>query len=290
LPVFNEEKLISNCINSLLEQDYKDLEIIVVDDGSTDKTVSIVKEFITKNKNIVLLYQKHNGPGSARNLGAKKAKGSVLVFPDADEEFPKDYVRKLTFPILNKKTVGTIPKKVLLNKKSNIFSKIKYVEFSRKFNYVDNMGANIFRAISKKVFLDTGGFDNSADYFDDGSVSNKLSVLPLLIDVCSYTTMSSSPKEIIFDSAWGVKSNIQSGNYKPLIVGFALMIFYFIIILTSFQNLFFIIGWLFLLGIIGYWKTRILLSIFVYPVVFVSKSIGLFFGLFRGVFTQSKGR
>lgn len=291
LPVFNEEKLIANCLNSLIEQNFLNVEIIVVDDGSTDKTVSIVKEFIKKNKNIKLLHQKHNGPGLARNLGAKSAKGKILVFPDADEEFPKDYIKKLVSPIIKRKTVCTSPICGKLNTKSSIFSKIKFSEFNKKFG-VESKGTKVYRAILKELFLKVDGFDNNDDYFDDSSLYKKIGKKPLLVNTFAYTTFSSNPIEFIFDSAWGVKSNINRGNKKPFFFGILLsiIIIVLIILIILFGPIFIVFTYL-LIGIVGYCKTGLIEAFVFYQIVFVSKVIGLYLGIYRGLFSPDyKGK
>src|SRR3990167_4182565 len=93
IPAYNEEEVIGNCLKSLLKQTFKPLEIIVVDDGSTDNTISIVKNCQLPTVNCQLFCQKHLGPGSARNLGASKAKGEILIFVDADMTFDKNFVK-----------------------------------------------------------------------------------------------------------------------------------------------------------------------------------------------------
>ena len=80
IPVYNEEKVIGDCLDSLAKQTYKDLEIIVVDDGSTDNTFGVISKFQTPNYKLQILKQHHLGPGIARNLGAKHATGQTLVF------------------------------------------------------------------------------------------------------------------------------------------------------------------------------------------------------------------
>ena len=107
IPTYNEEKDIQKCMESLLVQSHKDFELIIVDDGSTDKTREIVKQLSSKNKRIKLILGKHGGPGASRNLGAKKAKGKVLVFVDSDMSFPKDFIQNLTKPILKGEVFGT---------------------------------------------------------------------------------------------------------------------------------------------------------------------------------------
>jgi glycosyltransferase involved in cell wall biosynthesis len=102
IPVYNEESSIEKCLVSLVAQDFKPLEIIVVDDGSTDNSVSICKKF-----DIKLIKGKHRGMGAARNLGANNAQGNILALLDADMTFETDYLSNLVIPIVSGKSIAT---------------------------------------------------------------------------------------------------------------------------------------------------------------------------------------
>jgi len=110
IPTYNEERDIKECLNSLLKQNYPDFEIILVDDGSTDKTLRILSQLKSKDKKIRVYKQNHRGPGAARNLGAEHTKSFVLVFVDADMTFDKDFLGRLIDPILKGKAKGTFSK------------------------------------------------------------------------------------------------------------------------------------------------------------------------------------
>ena len=92
LPVYNGESYIANSIESLLKQTYKNLEIIFVDDGSTDKTKDIIKKYQKKYKYIKYFYQDNNKQGSARNNGLRKAKGKYVLFIDSDDYIDNNMV------------------------------------------------------------------------------------------------------------------------------------------------------------------------------------------------------
>lgn len=85
VPVFNAEKTIERCCESLENQIYKDYEIILIDDGSTDSSQLICKKFVTKNKKFTLISQKNTGALEARWNGLKKAKGEYVTFVDSDD-------------------------------------------------------------------------------------------------------------------------------------------------------------------------------------------------------------
>lgn len=92
---YNIEKYIFKCIKSIEDQDYKNLEIIVVDDGSTDETLEIVKKLSLKDSRIHIFRKKNGGPSSARNYGLDVAEGKYVVFVDGDDYLAKDYVSYL---------------------------------------------------------------------------------------------------------------------------------------------------------------------------------------------------
>lgn len=85
IPVYNVEKYLNICIDSILKQTYKDYEIILVDDGSTDESGKICDEYVSVNKQIRVIHQKNKGLSCARNTGIKKARGKYLMFIDSDD-------------------------------------------------------------------------------------------------------------------------------------------------------------------------------------------------------------
>ena len=95
VPVYNVEKHLEKCIKSILNQTYKDFEIILIDDGSTDKSSQICDEFAIKYNKIKVLHQQNRGQGSARNAGLEIAKGDYIAFIDSDDFIHPDYLRLL---------------------------------------------------------------------------------------------------------------------------------------------------------------------------------------------------
>ena len=88
---YNEERHIAECLASLLDQTYEPLEIIVVDDGSTDATAAAVRAFAQ----VKLLQRPHEGKARAINAAAQAARGEILLFLDADLRFDRVYVAAL---------------------------------------------------------------------------------------------------------------------------------------------------------------------------------------------------
>lgn len=95
VPVFNSEKYLKKCIKSLVEQTLKDIEIIIINDGSTDKSLNIIKDFQKKYSNIICINNKNNGIGYSRNCGIEKAKGKYISFIDSDDYIELNMMEKL---------------------------------------------------------------------------------------------------------------------------------------------------------------------------------------------------
>lgn len=86
VPIYNARKTIKKCIESLLNQSYKNFEVILIDDGSKDGTEDLINEMEKKDSRIVYYKKKNGGVSSARNLGISKARGKYIIFIDADDQ------------------------------------------------------------------------------------------------------------------------------------------------------------------------------------------------------------
>lgn len=95
IPVYNKDKYIRKCINSILKQSYENIEIIVIDDGSTDNSAKILDEFDRKYEKIRVIHKKNGGVSSARNVGLEYVKGDRIIFVDSDDYVNNDYVSSL---------------------------------------------------------------------------------------------------------------------------------------------------------------------------------------------------
>src|SRR3990167_2002980 len=171
IPTYNESNAIGECIASLAKQTYHDFEIIVVDDGSTDETPEKISSRVTT------LHQSHLGAGAARNLGAKEARGDILVFVDADMTFDKNFLKNLVKPILSGSAKGTFSKYEYVSNWENVWARCWNINQNweeRKRhprNYPDKQ--KVFRAILKKEFDKVEGF-TPGGYTDDYSLYDKL--------------------------------------------------------------------------------------------------------------------
>lgn len=212
IPAYNEEHVISQCLASILVQSYKNQEIIVIDDGSQDKTLEIANKF-----NVHILKQDHKGPGVARNLGAKHAKGEILVFVDCDMTFDKNFTRDLTNPIVKGKSIGTFSKNEMNANSTNIWSACWNINKNlppERLIPVDYPNkAPVFRAILKSEFEKVRGFSTTGEYTDDWSLSRKLGVKSTLAEGARYFHKNpSSLNEVWKQARWVGKNEFISGS------------------------------------------------------------------------------
>lgn len=95
VPVYGVEKYIDECIQSLQDQTYTNLEILLVDDGGKDRSAQICEEYAAKDSRIKVIHKKNGGAASARNVGIDAATGEYICFIDGDDRIGKDYVMHL---------------------------------------------------------------------------------------------------------------------------------------------------------------------------------------------------
>lgn len=146
IPTYNRGNIIENSITSVLNQTYKNLEVLIIDDGSTDNTEEIIHKI--EDKRIKYIKIKENlGGSNARNIGIKKATGRFISFQDSDDTF---YPNKLEFQINN-----------MINKNSNLdFCKINVIFNSSYHHFVPNnfQEKNIFRGKFLEELINNGNF------------------------------------------------------------------------------------------------------------------------------------
>jgi glycosyltransferase involved in cell wall biosynthesis len=258
IPTYNEEKVIEKCLESLSGQSFNDMEILVVDDGSTDNTLKI----LSKIKKVKVYKESHKGPGQARNLGAKHARGKILVFVDADMTFDKDFIKNLIKPIINEESKGTFSKEEIVSNWDNVWAKCWNInegwENGKRHpkNYPDSQ--KVFRAILKSEFDKVNGFDSGGHYTDDWTLSEKLGYLATSAPGKFYHENPDTLDEVFKQAKWAAKRPYKLGILGNIV---ALVRASFIVSL-----------------IVGFWKTISTKSIkfFIFKMVY---DFGTFWGI-----------
>lgn len=95
IPVYNAEKHISKCIESLTNQTYKEIQIILINDGSTDKSGQICEAYAEKDNRIIVIHKENGGVSSARNIGLENSTGYYIMFVDSDDWIEEDAIKRL---------------------------------------------------------------------------------------------------------------------------------------------------------------------------------------------------
>lgn len=95
VPIYNGEKYLNRCIDSLLNQSYKNNEYIFVNDGSSDNTLSILKQYAKNDKRIIIIDKENTGVSDSRNMGIEKAIGDYVCFCDCDDMYEENYIETM---------------------------------------------------------------------------------------------------------------------------------------------------------------------------------------------------
>ena len=142
MAVYNGEKYIEQAIESVLSQTYKDLELIVCDDGSTDNTRKIVQRY----ENVIYIYQNHKGQSSARNAGISVSRGDYIAFLDADDLYSADKLKKQLEAFIVDETADIVYNDVIVTDKNLKYLNILKSE-GRFEKREDFLAAIIFRQV-----------------------------------------------------------------------------------------------------------------------------------------------
>lgn len=219
IPVYNAEKYLHQCLNSLQEQTLKNIEIICVDDGSSDESLNIINQYVDTDKRFVILKQQNLGAAAARNNGIDIAKGEYLIFLDSDDYFSTEILEKNLRKAQNFNADIVIFKAVTFNTNTNktrcLNDRIaEYPQFYNKTFSVKDMPNDIFNSfliapwnkLYSKKFIKQNNlyFQNlkrSNDLFFTTSALAKAKRIILLDEVLTYYRTAN-------------KTNLQAGNAK----------------------------------------------------------------------------
>ena len=209
VPCFNEEKTIVKTLQSFLGLDYpKDnLEIIVIDDGSRDKTLEIAREFSQKNPRIKIFHKENGGKYTALNLGIQKSTYPYLGTVDADSFLHKDSLTKIMEQFENQKVMAVISSVRIVNPKT-ILEGIQYVEYlmgnflKKVFSFLNgiNVVPGPLSVFNKKVFAKIGPY-KKAHQTEDLEMALRMQKNNMLItqavDAIVYTQGCKTFKELL---------------------------------------------------------------------------------------------
>ena len=132
VPIYNMEKYLDKCINSIINQTYKNIEIILVDDGSTDKSSKIINKYKKLDKRIKAYYKKNGGLSDARNYGIDKATGEYIGFIDSDDYIEKNMYETLYNNIIKYNADISVVGFNVVYESTDIKNRVEYQEVTDK--------------------------------------------------------------------------------------------------------------------------------------------------------------
>lgn len=217
IPVYNEQKTIEACLASILTQTYKNYSVVVVDDGSTDDTPTILARFLS-NK-VEVISGNHKGAGAARNVGASRADGDIYVFFDADMTADPSFIAELVAPIVAKKAIGTTSHNESVSNWINVWARCTNIEegwLAGKRHGAIVKKDPVFRAILASEFKKVNGF-TPGGYTDDYTLSEKLGVYPFVTKAPFSHSNPDSLLEVYHQAVWAAKRAYKLGLFGALI-------------------------------------------------------------------------
>lgn len=163
----NEERNIQNCLESIKNQAYRNIEIIIVDNHSTDDTIKKIKELKIENFKLKIF---QHGPerSSQRNYGVEKAKGKYILYLDADMSLSKNVIRDCVYELTHRNLVALYIPEIILG--NSFFSKVR--NFERSF--YNGTVVDATRFIEKGIFMNVGGFDETMSGPEDWDLDKKI--------------------------------------------------------------------------------------------------------------------
>lgn len=145
IPCYNEERNVQKCLDSVFGADYpkSKMEVVVVDDGSTDRTIDVLKEYKKKEKRLVIVKGDHQGKSAGLNKGAMKAKYDIILTVDADTVIKPDSIKKLVKPFYYK-NVGATNGSCVVGNKNSILTGFQNIEYHYN-NLIRKSFSNLFK-------------------------------------------------------------------------------------------------------------------------------------------------
>lgn len=161
VPVYNGEKYLAEALESIRRQDYEPLEVVVVDDGSTDRTGEIARGF---DLNLRYTRQPNRGPSAARNRGLEMARGEIVAFQDADDLWPEGKLALQLQKLMDDPSLEIVLGRVQRIKLAGVADGEEVFEDFSEPHIAFNLGSALYR---KSVFDRVGLFDVTMRYSED---------------------------------------------------------------------------------------------------------------------------
>ena len=170
VPIYNKEKYLTRCISSVLSQTFTNIEVLLINDGSSDKSLDICKKYEKLDNRIIVFDKKNGGVSSARNCGIENASGKYLMFVDADDYLDSNSLNVLYSNIIDKPYLFGVNYQFIINdsiKKSKISeSLLSFSSFINKVMTGDILGSSCLYLFEKSK-INNLRFDTNLKYMED---------------------------------------------------------------------------------------------------------------------------
>lgn len=179
IPIYNVAKYLPTCLDSVVTQTHQDLEILLIDDGSTDDSGHIADQYAKKDARIHVIHQKNQGQSTARNVGLSKATGKYISFIDSDDEIKPNFISELIAPFTNSNPSLTVCgihyKRLKTNSATDVYinplrSRRKAESFKAYILYLLAIDGRMYSSVNKLYhagIAKTIQFDRNLNFAED---------------------------------------------------------------------------------------------------------------------------
>ena len=215
VPVYNVQKFIARCVDSLLHQDYPSVEIILVDDGSPDDSGKIIDQLKIQNPEIIVIHKTNGGVSSARNAGINRATGKYIMFVDGDDWVEEDYVSYFVELLIKEHTcIGMGTAYYSINKQGSKPQEEYCVSAEQAMEWI--YSNKIFVAVWNKIYdasiVKTVLFNENI-WFGEGMLFN--------IECLQMVDLVSVGTKMVYHQTFNTESAMRSFNLKSHFCGIA---------------------------------------------------------------------
>ena len=210
VPCYNEEKVLRSSLESLINQTYNNIEILVLDDGSSDDTYLLAKnmEFVDNNKKLIAYTKENSGKANTLNFGIKQSKGDLFLAVDADSKLSEDSV-ELMVEYFKEDDIAAVAGSVYVVNRDNLWTKLQALEYIQGLNLVRN-GQAFFKAVNiipgpigmfRKSAVESVGYYKDDTFAEDCDLTLRLIEkgykIDYEIDAISYTEAPESLLDLL---------------------------------------------------------------------------------------------
>ena len=216
VPVYNSEKRIKRCIESIIKQTYQNWELILINDGSLDNSLTICSDYSNYDSRVKVYSQKNKGVSEARNLGIYHAKGDLICFVDSDDSVDERLL-EILIKNLNDSDLVICGMNKIINKqietytieKTTISGQEKIVDFIQKY-YLSWLVSSPCGKLYKKMHIPKGGFDKDISLGEDLKLN-----IAYFKNINKITVISESLYNY-YDNDYSLTKVYKKGNYEAI--------------------------------------------------------------------------